>query len=58
MTQKVSLSFANTRADRATGTVTYDVMLKMVWKEDGATMSPPEPRSAGLRLSARGFVSK
>ena len=39
-------------------TVTYDVMLKMVWKDDGAMMPPPEPRKAGLRLSARGFVSK
>jgi hypothetical protein len=39
-------------------TSTYAVMLKMVWKEDGAMMPPPEPRTAGLRLSARGFVSK
>ena len=37
---------------------TYQAMLQMVWKEDGAHMLPSEPRRAGLRLSAKGFVSK
>jgi hypothetical protein len=39
-------------------TVTYAVMLKMVWREDGAAAPQSQPRTAGLRLSARGFVSK
>ena len=38
----------------------YQTMLKAVWNDGGATLNAPtlgEPR-AGLRLSARGFVSK
>jgi hypothetical protein len=39
-------------------TITYQVMLKMVWEEDGAMPPQSQPRTAKLRLSARGFVSK
>jgi hypothetical protein len=38
----------------------YQSMLKMVWLDGGATLQTNESgnRSSGLRLSARGFVSK
>jgi hypothetical protein len=38
----------------------YQTMLKMVWSDGGATLPTSESgnRSSGLRLSARGFVSK
>jgi hypothetical protein len=38
----------------------YQTMLKMVWLDGGATLPSNEstPRPSGLRLSAKGFVSK
>ena len=39
-------------------TATYQDMLKRVWKEDDTPPPPTEARRVGLRLSAKGFVSK
>ena len=40
-------------------TTTYQTMLKMVWRDGGATDTAEIPKTTGgLRLSARGFVSK
>lgn len=37
----------------------YSTMLKMVWRDGGAIeQTAPQPRTVGLRLSTRGFVSK
>jgi hypothetical protein len=40
-------------------TTNYSTMLKMVWLDGGATETASrQPRTAGLRLGAKGFVSK
>lgn len=41
-------------------TTNYQTMLKLVWKDGGAidTSTPSNPRTSGLRLGAKGFVSK
>ena len=36
----------------------YETMLSMVWTPNGAQVPIPQPPSAGLRLTSRGFVSR
>jgi hypothetical protein len=39
-------------------TTSYETMLKMVWTPNGAVAPPTTPTAGGLKLTAKGFVSK